>query len=111
MKRIVDLQAFFAAFSLLIVVGKGGVGKMMVLVVLARVVVSCGLFVFVLVVDVGINFGTLLGVAVFLDDIEVMIVMGFGIIDVGIMGDCGLGAGFIWVWVVIVLVALGEYLD
>jgi len=68
-----DPQAFFAASKLLIVAGKGGVGKTTVSAVLARAAASCGLSVLVLAVDAGTNLGTLLGAAAPLDDTEVTI--------------------------------------
>ena len=96
-----DPQAFFAASRLLIVAGKGGVGKTTVSAVLARAAASCGLSVLVLAVDAGTNLGTLLGAAAPLDDTEVTIAT-----------DQGPGAtGGIRARSVTAPAALGEYLD
>lgn len=94
-------QAFFAASRLLIVAGKGGVGKTTVSAVLARAAASCGLSVLVLAVDPGTNLGTLLGAPSPLDDTEVTIATGLG------PG----GTGTIRARSVTAAAALGEYLE
>ena len=99
--RTVDPQVFFAASRLLIVAGKGGVGKTTVSAVLARAAASCGLSVLVLAVDAGTNLGTLLGAAAPLDDAEVTIATGLG----------PQGTGSIRARSVTAPAALGEYLD
>lgn len=99
--RTVDPQAFFAASRLLIVAGKGGVGKTTVSAVLARAAASCGLSVLVLAVDAGTNLGTLLGAAAPLDDTEVTIATGLG----------PAGTGSIRARSVTASAALGEYLS
>ena len=99
--RTVDPQVFFAASRLLIVAGKGGVGKTTVSAVLARAAASSGLSVLVLAVDAGTNLGTLLGAAAPLDDAEVTIATGLG----------PQGTGSIRARSVTAPAALGEYLD
>ena len=71
-------QAFFAGSRLLIVAGKGGVGKTTVTAVVAHAAATCGLSVLVLAVDAGTNLGTLLGADAPLDDTEVTVATGLG---------------------------------
>lgn len=94
-------QAFFAASRLLIVAGKGGVGKTTVTAVLARAAATCGVSVLVLAVDAGTNLGTLLGADAPLGDTEVTVATGLG------PG----GTGSIRARAVTAPAALGEYLD
>lgn len=96
-----DPQAFFAASKLLIVAGKGGVGKTTVSAVLARAAASCGLTALVLAVDAGTNLGPLLVAEAVLDDTEVTVAAGLG------PG----GTGSIRARSVTASAALAEYLD
>ena len=94
-------QAFFAGSRLLIVAGKGGVGKTTVTAVVAHAAATCGLSVLVLAVDAGTNLGTLLGADAPLDDTEVTVATGLG----------EAGTGSIRARAVTAPAALGEYLD
>ena len=96
-----EQRAFFAASRLLIVAGKGGVGKTTVTAAMVRAAASTGLRVLAVAVDPGTNLGTLLGASEALQDRDLVVATGLGPRGNGSITTRAIGAG----------TALADYLE
>ena len=96
-----EQRAFFAASRLLIVAGKGGVGKTTVAAATVRAAAATGLRVLAVAVDPGTNLGALLGAGEPLQDRDLAIATGLGPDGTGSITARAIGAG----------TALADYLE
>ena len=96
-----EQRAFFAASRLLIVAGKGGVGKTTVAAATVRAAAATGLRVLAVAVDPGTNLGALLSASEPLQDRDLVIATGLGPDGTGSITARAIGAG----------TALADYLE
>ena len=88
-----DQRAFFATSRLMIVAGKGGVGKTTVTAALARAAATAGLQVLVVAVEPGTNLATLVGATVPFDDRVTVVAEDLGPAGTGSIRGRAISAG------------------